>query len=48
MAREYLRLVELGREGKIQVDVETVPFERFQEAWRRQAEGAGKKLVVTL
>jgi NADPH2:quinone reductase len=48
MAREYLRLVELGREGKIQVDVETVPFERFQDAWRRQAEGAGKKLVVTL
>ncbi len=48
MAREYLRLVELAREGKVEVDVETVPFERFQEAWRRQAEGAGTKLVVML
>jgi hypothetical protein len=48
MAREYLRLVELGRAGKIQVDVETVQFERFQDAWRRQAEGAGVKLVVLL
>ena len=46
MAREYLRLVELAREGKVEVDVETVPFERFQDAWRRQAEGAGVKLVV--
>jgi NADPH2:quinone reductase len=48
MAREYQRLVGLAREGKVEVDVETVPFERFQDAWRRQAEGAGKKLVVVL
>jgi NADPH:quinone reductase len=48
MAREYLRLVELAREGEVEVDVETVPFERFQDAWRRQAEGAGVKLVVLL
>jgi NADPH2:quinone reductase len=48
MAREYQRLVGLGRDGRIAVEVETVPFERFQDAWRRQAEGAGVKLVVTL
>jgi NADPH:quinone reductase-like Zn-dependent oxidoreductase len=48
MAREYQRLVGLARDGRIAVEVETVPFERFQDAWRRQAEGAGVKLVVTL
>jgi NADPH:quinone reductase len=45
--REYLRLVEHGRKGDVQVDVETHPFERVAEAWGRQAEGAGAKVVVT-
>jgi NADPH:quinone reductase len=45
--REYLRLVEHARKGEVQVDVETHPFERVAEAWLRQAEGAGAKVVVT-
>jgi NADPH:quinone reductase len=45
--REYLRLVEHGRKDDVQVDVETHPFERVAEAWGRQAEGAGGKVVVT-
>jgi NADPH:quinone reductase len=45
--REYLRLVEHARKGEVQVDVETHPFERVAEAWLRQAEGAGTKVVVT-
>lgn len=46
VAREYLRLVEHAAAGEVRVDVEAVPFERVAEAWRRQAEGAGRKLVV--
>jgi NADPH2:quinone reductase len=45
--REYLRLVEHGRKGEVQVDVEEHPFERVAEAWQHQAEGAGAKVVVT-
>jgi len=46
MQAEYLRLLELARDGMIQVEIETYPFDRVAEAWQRQAEGAGKKLVV--
>ncbi len=48
MHREYLRLLEYAREGKLEVEIETFPFERVAEAWQRQAEGAGAKVVVTL
>jgi threonine dehydrogenase-like Zn-dependent dehydrogenase len=48
MNREYLRLLELVRSGEIEVEVETYPFERAAEAWERQADGAGVKVVVTL
>lgn len=48
MHREYLRLLEHAATGEIEVEVETVPFERVAEAWRRQAEGVGKKVVVEL
>jgi NADPH:quinone reductase len=48
MHREYLRLLEHVRAGEIQVEVETFPFERAAEAWQRQADGAGVKVVVTL
>jgi NADPH2:quinone reductase len=48
MNREYLRLVEHARAGDIEVEVVTVPFERVAEAWQRQDEGAGAKVVVVL
>ena len=48
MRREYLRLVELAGAGEIEVEIETYPFDRVAEAWQRQADGAGVKVVVTL
>jgi NADPH:quinone reductase len=48
LEREYRRLVEAAVAGKIVVDVERVPLEQVADAWRRQSEGAGKKLVVEL
>jgi NADPH:quinone reductase-like Zn-dependent oxidoreductase len=48
VAREYLRLLEHAAAGRLEVEVETAPFERVADAWRRQAEGAGVKLVVVL
>jgi hypothetical protein len=46
MNREYLRLLEHARAGEVEVEIETFPFERVAEAWRRQAGGAGAKVVV--
>ena len=46
--REYLRLLEHARAGEIEVEIATFPFDRLAEAWQRQAEGAGAKVVVTL
>jgi NADPH2:quinone reductase len=46
--REYLRLVELAQEGRIELDIQTYPFDRLADAWGRQAMGAGVKVVVTL
>ena len=46
LEREYGRLVEAAVAGEITVEVERVPLERVGEAWQRQAEGAGRKLVV--
>jgi NADPH:quinone reductase-like Zn-dependent oxidoreductase len=48
MHREYLRLLELARAREIQVEVEAHPFDQVAEAWQRQADGAGVKVVVTL
>ncbi|MEO8290207.1 MAG: zinc-binding alcohol dehydrogenase family protein [Gaiellaceae bacterium] len=42
----YRRLVEGAAAGRITFPVETYPLERVAEAWQRQAEGAGVKLVV--
>jgi len=39
------RLVERASRGEVRVDVEEVPLEAVADAWRRQAEGAGRKLV---
>jgi hypothetical protein len=46
LAKQYRRLVTHAVAGDIQLDVERVPLESVVEAWRRQAEGAGTKLVV--
>jgi NADPH:quinone reductase len=46
MNREYLRLVEHAAAGDVQVEVARFPFERVAEAWQRQADGAGAKVVV--
>jgi hypothetical protein len=32
--------------GDLRFDVERVPLESVSDAWRRQADGAGTKLVV--
>jgi NADPH:quinone reductase len=48
LEREYGRLVEAALAGDVVVDVERVPLEQVADAWGRQAEGAGKKLVVEL
>lgn len=46
LAHEYRRLVEHAVAGDIRLEVERVPLASVAEAWRRQAEGAGTKLVV--
>jgi NADPH:quinone reductase len=46
--REYLRLLELAGEGRLEVEVARFPFEETAEAWQRQADGAGAKVVVEL
>jgi NADPH:quinone reductase len=46
LAREYRRLLEHAAAGDVQVDVEQVPLAGVAAAWRRQGEGAGKKLVI--
>ena len=46
LAEEYRRLVEYAVAGDIRLDVEEVPLASVGEAWRRQAGGAGIKLVV--
>ena len=46
LAEHYGRLVRHVISGEIRFDVERVPLEAVTEAWRRQVEGAGTKLVV--
>ncbi len=46
--REYLRLAGHAAAEEIVFDIQTYPFERVAEAWRRQADGATAKIVVTL
>jgi NADPH2:quinone reductase len=46
LAKEYRRLVSHAVAGDIRLDVERVPLDSVADAWRRQAEGAGTKLVV--
>jgi NADPH2:quinone reductase len=46
LAEHYARLVGHVVAGDIRFDVERVALEHVADAWRRQAEGAGAKLVV--
>ena len=46
LAEHYRRLVQHAVAGDIRLEVERVPLESVADAWRRQAEGAGTKLVV--
>jgi len=46
LADHYRRLVEHAIAGEIRLDVERVPLDAVADAWRRQAEGPGTKLVV--
>ena len=46
LAEHYRRLVGHALAGDIRLDVERVPLDSVADAWRRQAEGAGTKLVV--
>ena len=46
LSTQYRRLVGHAVAGDIRFDVERVPLDSVADAWRRQAEGAGTKLVV--
>jgi NADPH:quinone reductase-like Zn-dependent oxidoreductase len=46
LGEHYRRLVGHVVAGEIRFDVERVPLDAVTDAWRRQAEGAGTKLVV--
>jgi NADPH:quinone reductase len=46
LAEHYRRLVSHTVAGEIRLEVERVALDSVTESWRRQAEGAGTKLVV--
>jgi NADPH:quinone reductase len=46
LAEHYRRLVDHAVAGEIRLDVERVPLDSITDAWQRQVEGAGTKLVV--
>jgi hypothetical protein len=46
LAEHYRRLVEHAVASDVRLDLERVKLDTITEAWRRQAEGAGAKLVV--
>ncbi len=46
LAEHYRRLVGHAMSGEIVLELERVPIDAVADAWRRQAEGAGTKLVV--
>jgi NADPH2:quinone reductase len=46
LADHYRRLVGHVLAGDISLDVERIPLDDVAEAWRRQSEGAGAKLVL--
>ena len=46
LADHYRRLVRHAQAGEIRLEVERVPLDAVSDAWRRQADGPGTKLVV--
>jgi NADPH2:quinone reductase len=42
----YMRLTELAARGELEVDLERVPLDDIEDAWRRQQDGPEAKLVV--
>jgi len=46
LAEHYRRLVGHAITGEIRLEVERVPLDSVADAWRRQGEGPGAKLVV--
>lgn len=46
LAEHYRRLINHAVAGDIRLDIELVTLDAITEAWRRQADGAGAKLVV--
>jgi NADPH2:quinone reductase len=46
LAEQYRRLVGHAAAGEIRLDIEQVPLDSVADAWRRQADGAGTKLVL--
>jgi NADPH:quinone reductase-like Zn-dependent oxidoreductase len=46
--RAYLELLDHLVQGRIVLDVETYDLDHVEEAWARQQEATGKKIVVTL
>lgn len=46
LADHYRRLVDHAIAGEIRLEVERVPLDSVADAWRRQTEGAGTKLVI--
>jgi NADPH2:quinone reductase len=46
LIEEYARLVRHALAGDITIDVEQVPLDDVADAWRRQSEGAHRKLVL--
>lgn len=46
LEEHYRRLVRHAVAGDVRLDIERVPLDAVTDAWRRQAEGPGAKLVV--
>lgn len=46
IAEHFRRLVDHAVAGRIVIEVECVPLDGIADAWRRQEEGAGRKLVI--
>ena len=46
--REYRALAERAAAGEVRLELDEVPLADVAEAWRRQSEGAGRKVVVRI
>ena len=46
LEREYTRLVEHARDGRVKVEIERIPLADVARAWQLQAESPGRKLVI--